>query len=63
MTEKLKSLAHKNWPYAGTGHAWRGFVSKTVITAKEAPYAYPGCVVFVDTEIRYQKLNFGPELT
>lgn len=25
MTQ-LKSLAHHDWPYAGTAHEWRGFV-------------------------------------
>jgi hypothetical protein len=24
---ELKSLAHPNWPYAGTAHEWRGFVN------------------------------------
>jgi hypothetical protein len=22
----LRSLAHKDWPYSGTAHEWRGFV-------------------------------------
>lgn len=26
LGEQLRSLAHPGWPYAGTEHAWRGFV-------------------------------------
>lgn len=63
----LKSLAHPEWPYAGTAHEWRGFV-KAVEAARE---------VFDEAraaELRrleywkgtewtvYQKQNFGPDL-
>jgi hypothetical protein len=41
LGQQLRSLAHPAWPYAGTPHAWRGFVK---------------------VEVRFQKLNFGPDL-
>jgi hypothetical protein len=27
-TNKLGSLAHPEWPYAGTAHEWRGFIDR-----------------------------------
>lgn len=48
----LKSLAHPEWPYAGTAHEWRGFVKDE---AKEKPTK--------SEETVYQKQKFGPDLT
>jgi hypothetical protein len=31
----LKSLAHPDWPYAGTAHEWRGFVKKSAAVMAE----------------------------
>ncbi|MFK4647206.1 hypothetical protein ABIF96_005780 [Bradyrhizobium ottawaense] len=28
MGQQLRSLAHPDWPYAGTGFEWRGFAAK-----------------------------------
>jgi hypothetical protein len=28
--QQLRSLAHPEWPYAGTPHSWRGFVKVEV---------------------------------
>lgn len=64
MTHQLKSLAHPDWPYAGTAHEWRGFVkqavsAKTLITTVgfNGDPTKPQTVAGV-----YQKQNFGPEL-
>ena len=46
-----KSLAHPDWPYAGTAHEWRGFVKDE---SKDKPVRAENAV--------YQKQNFGPEL-
>jgi hypothetical protein len=59
MTQ-LKSLAHPDWPYAGTAHEWRGFVKSERKNIR---------VGELSDEMReqlrnaiYQKQNFGPEL-
>lgn len=52
MSADLKSLAHPDWPYAGTAHEWRGFV-------KDEKKAKPTKT----EETIYQKQNFGPDLT
>jgi len=63
MTEKLRSLAHPEWPYAGTAHEWRGFVkAEKPKTAKVRLRT-----VVYDTDGHrvgyvYQKQNFGPDL-
>jgi hypothetical protein len=49
----VKSLAHPEWPYAGTAHEWRGFVKDD---GKEKPVKING-----GTSV-YQKQNFGPKL-
>jgi hypothetical protein len=64
----LKSLAHPEWPYAGTAHEWRGFVKKdwpanegrhyAPITPLDPKWAKK----FKELEAVYQKQNFGPEL-
>jgi hypothetical protein len=54
----LKSLAHKDWPYSGTAHEWRGFVrdeSKPLgnpVAVYDIERAWDGIAV-------YQKQNFG----
>jgi len=59
-TTPLKSLAHPNWPYAGTAHEWRGFVKD------EKPSSVQYDDVQMDMQRSrtgvYQKQNFGPEL-
>jgi hypothetical protein len=52
----MSSLAHPEWPYAGTAHEWRGFVKKAEQT--EMPKAWP-MFSREDHEVRYQKLDFG----
>ena len=64
-----KSLAHPEWPYAGTAHEWRGFVKD-----EKKPLGNPVAVYDIERawdEIKaadwdyaavYQKQNFGPEL-
>jgi hypothetical protein len=56
MTQ-LRSLAHPEWPYAGSAHEWRGFVrDETKDKPKElSPLTALAIAV-------YQKQNFGPEL-
>jgi hypothetical protein len=64
----LRSLAHKDWPYSGTAHEWRGFVKSSGLLDRltreevakiiEAEKAYAGSVYCGV----YQKQNFGPEL-
>ena len=64
----LKSLAHPEWPYAGTAHEWRGFVKdevadKPIVTS--APKLTSGGTMYHDrgfAGLPYQKQNFGPEL-
>lgn len=56
---ELKSMAHKDWPYAGTAHEWRGFV--------RTPWPEGSIVQLSADEFNkrfavYQKQNFGPEL-
>lgn len=73
----MKSLAHPEWPYAGTAHEWRGFVKSALGFDKiEGPvYAdrVKGKLTFRDWEhwdkadqdnwqTVYQKQNFGPSL-
>jgi hypothetical protein len=64
MTQ-LKSLAHPDWPYAGTAHEWRGFVRKGVLDSltaeqhKAIAQMDPGPTKMCGV---YQKQNFGPEL-
>jgi hypothetical protein len=61
MTQ-LKSLAHPEWPYAGTAHEWRGFVKSE---KKAAPVQYEDQMVAMqNSRLRgiYQKQNFGPDL-
>lgn len=57
MTERLKSLAHKNWPYAGTAHEWRGFVRDE----KQAPPMTVTDTLAILPAV-YQKQNLGPDL-
>jgi hypothetical protein len=56
----LKSLAHPNWPYAGTAHEWRGFVKSS--KGKIVLLDEPTTVQFDWQTGVYQKQNFGPEL-
>lgn len=37
MGQQLRSRAHPAWPYAGTGHAWRGFVENRYQKLKFGP--------------------------
>ena len=55
MASDLKSLAHKDWPYIGTDHEWRGFRDKVQrpLTQDENEQLWRAI---------YQKQNFGPEL-
>lgn len=56
----MKSLAHKDWPYAGTAHEWRGFVKDE---SKPFPVTDNSYVWSDETRSYvYQKQNFGPEL-
>jgi hypothetical protein len=72
-TTPLKSLAHPEWPYAGTVHEWRGFVRTydpafvaELLEAAESPPE----ATFKNAEdalnwlndVTYQKQNFGPKL-
>ncbi len=65
---ELKSLAHPEWPYAGTAHEWRGFVkaNNEPIYIEEDGKNYYGneAVLKAYREFKavYQKQNFGPEL-
>jgi hypothetical protein len=59
---RLKSMAHPDWPYAGTAHEWRGFVR-----GECKPLGNPVAVYDIERawdEIAavYQKQNFGPKL-
>jgi hypothetical protein len=69
----LKSLAHPDWPYAGTAHEWRGFVKDESkgrpVDATLHVYADGGRHEWrhrvIDGKIEaayYQKQNFGPDL-
>ena len=76
MTHQLKSLAHPDWPYAGSPHEWRGFVknekqvtpivtSAPRLTSGGTMYhdrGVAGRVIDIYAEPIYQKQNFGPEL-
>jgi predicted RNA-binding protein len=55
----MKSLAHPEWPYAGTAHEWRGFVKDE----KAGPVSEAVRELYKDVWPIYQKQNFGPELT
>jgi hypothetical protein len=56
----MKSLAHPDWPYAGTAHEWRGFVKRD---APIRAMTYDEFKAFVlQRNAVYQKQNFGPEL-
>lgn len=63
---ELKSLAHPDWPYAGTAHEWRGFVKDKRIPIPVAVKADDTSaatrVVDIYAEPIYQKQNFGPDL-
>jgi hypothetical protein len=63
----LKSLAHPDWPYAGTAHEWRGFVKDEARPWKNDPLAeLADALIATGNQMRdnvyYQKQNFGPEL-
>jgi len=55
----LKSLAHPEWPYAGTAHEWRGFV-KGERSVEFAPEEIDRR--YNELKAVYQKQNLGPEL-
>lgn len=70
MATDMKSLAHPEWPYAGTAHEWRGFVKDE---KKAAPVQCDDFMMAMQsTRVRdlrlspekavYQKQNFGPDL-
>lgn len=67
-TTPLKSLAHPDWPYAGTAHEWRGFVKdEKARPLKDIPLDVLADLLMslgdkARREAIYQKLNFGPEL-
>jgi hypothetical protein len=56
----LKSLAHPDWPYAGTPHEWRGFVKKAESAPSDKRYDWHEIAYEIPI---YQKQNFGPDLT
>lgn len=67
----MKSLAHPEWPYAGTAHEWRGFAAK--FAAAQQPLGEEFSRVLMDNawdlyardtaeNAVYQKQNFGPKL-
>jgi hypothetical protein len=72
----MKSLAHPEWPYAGTAHEWRGFVKRKwpyegvrVRKLREGELEHVQAVVekmkakrLAREEAVYQKQNFGPKL-
>lgn len=60
MASDLKSLAHKDWPYAGTAHEWRGFVKDE---QAEKPKVIHQNIPGWDYAVVYQKQNFGPDLS
>jgi hypothetical protein len=60
MTQ-LKSLAHKDWPYAGTAHEWRGFVKDESKDKPDPLNDMPTLHEWREFAI-YQKQNFGPDL-
>lgn len=67
MPAEQKSLAHPEWPYAGTAHEWRGFVEARDMSVDECR-AMERATADLDAEIKaalaiYQKQNLGPELT
>lgn len=72
MGDRLKSLAHPDWPYAGTPHEWRGFVkSENARPLKDVPFTELAKMLeTVGDKMRqehspaeilaiYQKQNFG----
>ena len=64
----LKSLAHPEWPYAGTAHEWRGFVkaqkAADEVFGEARAAELKRLEYWKGTEWTvYQKHNFGPELT
>lgn len=63
----MKSLAHPEWPYAGTSHAWRGFAVCRPLTKEEDQLIQKslidsGAYQYDCESAVYQKQNFGPEL-
>jgi hypothetical protein len=59
----LKSLAHPEWPYAGTAHEWRGFVrNEGRHYAPITPLDPRHVRRLEELKSIYQKQNFGPEL-
>ena len=64
-----KSLAHPDWPYAGSAHEWRGFVKdgkSPVMNAAEKAAdvvaAWSASKQEYANRVVYQKQNFGPDL-
>lgn len=57
VSAELKSLAHPEWPYAGTAHEWRGFVKD-----EKQPNPMTVTNTLAVSPAVYQKQNFGPEL-
>jgi hypothetical protein len=63
MATDLKSLAHPDWPYAGTAHEWRGFVKNEGRHYAPVIPIEPRHVERLEAlRATYQKQNFGPEL-
>jgi hypothetical protein len=59
----LKSLAHPDWPYAGTAHEWRGFVkNEGRYYAPVTPINPKHAERMEELKAIYQKQKFGPEL-
>jgi hypothetical protein len=58
----LRSLAHKDWPYAGSAHEWRGFVRDEVKPLPERAGMAELIERSLDELTIYQKQNFGPKL-
>jgi len=57
---ELKSLAHPDWPYAGTAHEWRGFVQRDKPEDRNA--LLDQRQAWIEFQAIWQKQNFGPEL-
>jgi hypothetical protein len=68
----VKSLAHPDWPYAGTAHEWRGFAKEAEMPkvqpsfhAVDRPASEFFEMVYGSPEeptAIYQKQKFGPDL-
>lgn len=67
----MKSLAHPDWPYAGTAHEWRGFVKRDDAKIETAHSNFYDallnkprgtCIGSYNGVPIYQKQNLGPEL-